>query len=142
MILRNSLLCLAISLFAGCSSVQKQIPVINLNQGIANRIFKGQSRVIILSCVRCGCFIQALPAAYSKDKSFFESVYLLTDTTCNSLKFIKNHIPQQEIDSISNAIYNIALFKKSNVKGEYKFRIIETKENAGISAICKDFFKE
>jgi hypothetical protein len=141
MILRNSLLCLAISLFAGCGSVQKQANSININQDKAGQLFKGQKNVMILSCVRCGCFIQALPAAYIKDRSFFESVYLLTDTTCNSLKFIKNHIPQQEIDGISNEIYNIALFKKSNEKGEYKFRIIETKENAEILAICKDFFK-
>jgi hypothetical protein len=142
MILRNSAVCFIIFLLTGCGTGNKQTHVIDLNQGMATKLFNGQKNVMILSCTRCGCFLQALPAAYAKDKLFFDKVYLVTDTTCNSLKFIKNHISQQRMDSISDEIYNITLCKQLPGNREYITRIIETKENARILDICKDFFKE
>lgn len=141
MILKISLLFLSLVLLEGCKTTNK-IHYIDINQKATYQYFNGQKKVLILSCVRCGCFINAMGSAYHKDKLFFDDINIFTDTTCTSLKFIKNHISQKKIDSISNEIYNITLLKKVYQNGEYIARIVETKESPRLLDICKEFFKD
>ena len=141
MILRSNLLIFVLTLISlTCTNATKNDQKILVNQNVANKLFKGHDKILLLSCVRCGCFLDALENLYRKDSIFLKTIYLITDTNCTKFTFTLNHISQNQIDSISDDLYNVVLFKKT--KSGYQVREIETKESPKILEISRDYFND
>ncbi|MBN8686078.1 MAG: hypothetical protein J0M10_03630 [Chitinophagales bacterium] len=95
-------------------------------------------KLVIVTCIRCGCFIDALNGLPESEMNYFSQYSILTDTNCNKLKMPAIHIDKLTIDSISTDIYNITLIKREN--GLYKSRIIQLNESSKIVDIMKEYF--
>ena len=141
MILRNSPLIFALIFISlACTNRIKTNQKINVNQNVIHKLVNEHDKILILSCVRCGCFIDAIKDAYKKDSIFLKTIYLATDTNCTKLKFTFNHLSQNQIDSISDDLYNVVLLKKT--ESGYQVREIETKESPKILEIIKAYFQD
>jgi hypothetical protein len=131
---------LLLLLLMGCSSNQPTGPVkSDINKAILqNRLPRGE-KIALVSCIRCGCFVKMLNNLTSQEKTALQDVVFLSDTTCNKINYPSLHITQSAIDSISQDLYNIVLFRKTN-EG-YDVRLIETEESKDFTRICTDFFR-
>jgi hypothetical protein len=114
-------------------------PDISINTAILRNNLRGEEKIALMSCIRCGCFVNLLNNLTSADKAALKDVVFLSDTTCNKINYPSLHISQAAIDSISFDLYNVVLFRKENQ--DYKMRIIETDESKDFSRICSDFFR-
>lgn len=117
---------------------EKHSQIIFDAQMLENSLLKNNDRVMIFSCIRCGCFIETINNVYKKDKDFFQTHRLVTDTNCNKLEATVHYISQKTIDSLCEDIYNVTLFKKRN--NVVSCRLIETHESDNFLEICKEFY--
>jgi hypothetical protein len=69
-------------------------------------------RIIVISCIRCGCVIDEMNLILRKDATAFNNYLVLADSNCTQ-HFIKpvpfRHIPQSRLDSISMDFYNLLI---------------------------------
>jgi len=128
-----------LSLFKTClNSDNSKEKKINANTEILKRRFPEAKRLILFSCVRCGCFVDLLNSLSTENNKYVKQQYFITDSNCNKINFPIIHLSQKIIDSISVDIYNLTLVKRINNK--YEFRIIETEEKDNWEEISKSFF--
>ncbi|GEM_PF-3337081 len=126
-------------LLVACNSVDtNKNTSLNFNVDRAGELFKGATNILLLPCVGCGCFKEALPEAYKKDSAAFKGVTIFSDTSCTDFSFKYDHIAQKDLDNLSEDFYNIILLKYEN--DNYVSRILDSKESHKIAAICKVFF--
>jgi hypothetical protein len=128
---------ITVFLFIGCKA---KAPVLSIDQTVASTYFNAERRIIVLSCVRCRCFVDALNNAWKTDSDYLKSVAVYADTTCTKLVFPVKHISQSNIDNLSSDLYNVILLKKTDNK--YDFRIVQTKENHRFINLYTQFFRK
>ena len=132
-------ICFILSLFNTCFNFENSKgKKINANTEILKRRFPEAKRLILFSCVRCGCFVDLLNNLSTENNSYLQQQYFITDSNCNKINLPIIHLPQKIIDSISVDIYNLTLVKR--IKNKYEFRIIETEETDNWQEISKSFF--
>jgi hypothetical protein len=138
---RKTVFILALLMLIGSFSCDsgKESPNYKINSTIIKEFFPNSDKIIILSCVRCGCFIDIMNKLSFQDREYLINISFATDTSCNKINFPLQVIPQRFIDSISMDIYNIILLKKIK-SGEYKMKVIETKESDNFIQIAKNYF--
>jgi len=93
-----------------------------------------------LSCLRCGCFVDSYNKNFVQKNEKPENYILLTDTTCNHLRFSVHHISTNKIEKISDEFYNIIFVKRRETKIWY--RILNIEESDKIRSNAEEFFKE
>lgn len=120
-----------------CSSNKKE--ALEIDQSKAKLYFQEKERVLLVSCLKCSCFIPAIESAYNQDSSFLRTIYMATDTGCNSYRIKFEHVSQSKMDEISDNLYNVVLFKLK--RGTYITRVIDSKESPQIIQIAKSFFE-
>lgn len=114
-------------------------PDISINTAILQNRLPGEDKIALMSCIRCGCFVNLLNNMTGADKAALKDVVFLSDTSCNKITYPSLHIPQVAVDSMSLDLYNVVLFRKK--KEGYKVRIVETDESKNFARICSDFFR-
>lgn len=137
MILRNSLL-ICLVLVSSCGKMSK-VQFVEVDKQRCDSLFDKQDNIIIVSCVRCGCFNKSLSDAYKADSAFFKQIYLVADTACGKFRFIPHHVSQSALDSLNDDLYNLTLIKRTPTG--FSGRIVETKESIKLLSVCKSFFK-
>jgi hypothetical protein len=93
-----------------------------------------------LSCLRCGCFVDSYNKNFVQRNEKPTNYILLTDTTCNRLRFAINYISTNEIEKISDEFYNVTFVKKRDTKIWYK--ILKVEESDKMRMTAKNFFGE
>ena len=122
-----------------CQSTSKQPPSATVNENIANRIFTQKKPVVILSCIRCECFIDAVNSLYKNNSSVFQEFTFFTDTNCNKLNFKATYIAQKTLDSLSNDIFNLALIKSQG--NSFEVKIVDTEQASQLLSVINQFLK-
>ena len=111
-----------------------------INQEKAHNLFRDQKQIIVLTCISCSCFKQAIDAGQKKDSSFWNRLNIFCDSSCVKLQIPNSiHIDQKALDSVSEDLYNMVLFRE--VKGNYEVMIIDSKNNNNLKNIIKEFFE-
>jgi hypothetical protein len=119
------------------------------NSGNAEKVFYSKDaltqhmvadKIILVTCTRCGCFVDALNNLASDDYEYISTFPVLNDTNCNRLKIPNHYIDRKAIDSISTDLYNVVLIKRSN--GHYQFKILSLSESANIAIAIRNYFDE
>ncbi len=139
LIIKYFLLLLYCLIFYSSCSESRKVSSVEVNQDILIKYFN-KSNIVLLSCVRCGCFVDLMNTLSKEEKLILQPYAIATDTNCNKISLQAIHIPQKVIDSISQDIYNITLIKK--IGSVYDVRIIQTKEMRKTINIIKQYFKE
>ena len=137
--MEKKLLIILLVLVLGCkNNDQGNEPPIEINAVFIQK-YTPADKVIILTCTRCGCFVDALNTLNENEKSFLSKYPILTDTICNSLNIPSIFMDSKTMDSISTDIFNITLLKKKD--NRFNVRIIKLNESNKIIPIIKDFFE-
>ncbi len=136
MIFRNSFLAGWV-LLAGCQ-VRHGPQTLHWPAEAGEKLWGPHDKVMVLSCIRCGCFMSELPRAWRQDSTYFRQLWLVADTGCTRLPFLNGHVSQKELDGLSDELYNLVLIKREG--NQYTGRIIETRESGEIRSICRRFF--
>lgn len=96
------------------------------------------NNLAIVSCLRCGCFIDSYNDEYIRSMKQPEGYTLLADTACNKLKFPVVYINTRDVERISDEFYNITFLKRRQSKTSY--RILNVDESNRIQKIASQFF--
>lgn len=120
----------------GCHSSKSE--TVKVNTAVVRTIFPQKEKILIISCIKCSCFLPALNYAYKQDSSYFKTISVFADTSCNKWSFSVNHISQKLIDSIGDDMYNIILLKSN--EDDYIARVIDSKESPRLLESIKFFF--
>jgi hypothetical protein len=95
-------------------------------------------KIILVTCTRCGCFVDAINNLKNEDYKYVSSFPILADSNCNRLNIPSHYIHRKVIDSISTDLYNIVLIKRSN--GHYEFNILSLSQSANIALAMRNYF--
>lgn len=121
----------------GCEEKKHNTKIL-VTKGEASYYFKNQKNILLLSCIKCNCFIDALEHANKQDSNYFKQLFIASDSNCTRLSFTTHHIPQHVMDSLDDNWYNVILLKKEGK--DYFTRIISTDESNQLLQITKEFF--
>lgn len=98
------------------------------------------NNIALLSCLRCGCFVDAYNRAFRESGRKPEGYVLLADTLCNKFLFPVTNIPASDIEKISDEIYNLTLVKRRNKTLTTK--ILHVEDSKRMEKIITHFFRE
>lgn len=122
----------------GCSSRHQEKKELSINEKIAESVLGNRDKAALLNCISCSCFVPAIKDAYKNAPDYWESMPLFADSACIRFPFKTYQADQKRIDSISDELYNLILFKKRN--NQYDIRIVEPKESLDLQEVFEDFF--
>lgn len=124
------------SLFFFCCQSKKEDPKLLLNVPMRDSLLaKYGNNIAILSCLRCGCFVQYFNDFNGKTEGYV----LLADTNCNKLNIPVHYISNDQVEQLSEDIYNLTLIKSE--KGEIKSKIVKAGDSKQIAKDIRSFFK-
>ncbi len=128
-------------LLIGCKTSNKFTKIIKINQNQAAKIINDKP-VLIMSCIKCGCFIDVINDFEIKNPTLFNSYAFLTDKTCVSgLKNVERfqQLNKATLDSLFEENYNVILVKRKN--NDFESLLIETEGSKKFEKILLDFLK-
>lgn len=137
--MKKNIFFIFIFIFFGCKSNNQgnEVPI-RINTA-AVRKYTPKDSLVIVTCTRCNCFVEALNSLTETEKLYISQYPILSDSNCNSLNIPSIFIDRRAIDSISVDIYNITLLKKK--ANRFDVRIIQLSESREIMNVMKDFFE-
>jgi hypothetical protein len=127
-----------ILIILSCRNVVKSREIV-INQSVAMDIYKDKP-VLLISCVKCGCFLDILSKPSDALVSTLSRYEILADSNCISkskLPVQVGYISQTKIDNLFEDNYNlIVLSKRDNV---FKSKLIETEGSPYLNKILSAF---
>lgn len=93
------------------------------------------NRIAVLSCLACGCFKQDYNSRFKTEQDIPKGYILITDTTCNKLKFPAVHVDNKILENLSDDFYNLTFIKITKDSFELKNLPIEKSKLVSKEAI-------
>ena len=123
-----------------CTNKVAQDKRVKIKTATADSLFKIYgSNIAVMSCLRCGCFVDEYNKRFKASHEIPQGYTLLTDTTCNSLMFPVKHLPGRIFDDLSEDIYNLTFMRK--VDTGIVIKILQVEESSKIGTIARTFFR-
>lgn len=127
--------------FMKCTSSSYSSTSIKLDSKEINKVLdQNGNNIALLSCLRCGCFVDAYNRTFKESGKKPEGYVLLADTLCNKFVFPVINIPAGDIEKISDEIYNLTLIKRSNKNITTK--ILQVEDSKKMEKVIANFFKK
>jgi len=135
------ILALILPVLVKCTSSSHSSDSIKFDSNEINKVLdQNGDNIALLSCLRCGCFVDAYNSIFKKSGKKPEGYVLLADTLCNKFLFPVINIPAGDFEKISDEIYNLTLFKRRNKTITTK--ILQVEDSKKMEKIITLFFKE
>jgi len=137
----NYIVALMLPVFMKCTSSSYSSTSIKLDSKEINKVLdQNGNNIALLSCLRCGCFVDAYNRTFKESGKKPEGYVLLADTLCNKFVFPVINIPAGDIEKISDEIYNLTLIKRSNKNITTK--ILQVDDSKKMEKVIANFFKK
>ena len=124
-----------------CTSPSHNSDSIKLDAKEINQVLdQNGNNIALLSCLRCGCFVDAYNRIFKESGKRPEGYVLLADTLCNEFLFPVINITSDNIEKISDEIYNLTLVKRR--AKTITTKILQVEDSKKMEKIITHFFKE
>jgi len=123
-----------------CSSAPETSKQIKFDHAALGKILdKHGNNIALLSCLRCGCFVDVYNKGFIENGIQPTEYVLIADTLCNKFLFQVNFLSSEDIEKISDEIYNLTLIKRRN--NVITSKILQVEDSKNLEKAVRSFFK-
>jgi predicted nucleic-acid-binding Zn-ribbon protein len=137
----NFILLFIFPLLMKCRSNSEASKQFEFNLEEMNKILnQNGNNIALLSCLRCGCFVDVYNKEFKEKGTRPTEYILLADTTCNKFLFQVNFLSSNDIEKISDEMYNLTLVKRRDKTIITK--ILQVEDSKNLEVAIGRFFKK